>query len=73
MRVKNPELKRQFKTPLVPLVPILGIVVCGAMVFGLGWPNWARLGVWMLIGVIIYFVYGIKNSKLNNPNKKDKE
>ncbi|MBL0328575.1 MAG: amino acid permease [Bacteroidetes bacterium] len=72
MRVKNPELKRQFKTPLVPLVPILGIVVCGAMIFGLGWPNWARLGVWMLIGVVIYFGYGIKNSKLNNPDK-DKE
>ncbi|HEX8517033.1 MAG TPA: amino acid permease [Bacteroidia bacterium] len=72
MRVKNPELKRQFKTPLVPLVPILGIVVCGAMIFGLGWPNWARLGVWMLIGVAFYFIYGIKNSKLNNPGK-DKE
>lgn len=69
MRVKNPELPRQFKTPLVPLVPILGIIVCGAMIFGLGWPNWARLGVWMVVGVIIYFGYGIKNSRLNNPNK----
>lgn len=69
MRVKHPDLKREFKTPLVPLVPILGIIVCGAMVFGLGWPNWMRLGIWMLIGVIIYFTYGIKNSKLNNPDK----
>lgn len=70
MRVKNPELKRQFKTPLVPLVPILGIIVCGAMIFGLGWPNWMRLGIWMIIGFIIYFAYGIKNSRLNNPHKK---
>ncbi|MGQ0827024.1 MAG: amino acid permease [Bacteroidota bacterium] len=69
MRVKNPELQRQFKTPLVPLVPILGIIVCGAMILGLGWPNWMRLGIWMIIGVVIYFVYGIKNSKLNNPDK----
>lgn len=69
MRVKSPEVPRQFKTPLVPLVPILGIIVCSAMIFGLGWPNWARLGVWMILGLIIYFVYGIKNSKLNNPNK----
>jgi basic amino acid/polyamine antiporter, APA family len=69
MRVKNPELKRQFKTPLVPLVPILGIIVCGAMIFGLGWPNWMRLGIWMIIGFIIYFAYGIKNSRLNNPDK----
>lgn len=69
MRVRHPEVQRQFKTPLVPLVPILGIVVCGAMIFGLGWANWARLGVWMAFGMIIYFAYGIKNSKLNNPDK----
>ncbi|MEI6749418.1 MAG: amino acid permease [Bacteroidales bacterium] len=69
MRVKRPELQRQFKTPLVPLVPILGILVCGAMIFGLGWPNWARLGAWMVIGGIIYFGYGMRHSKLNNPKK----
>lgn len=69
MRVKNPEIKRQFKTPLVPLVPILGMIVCAAMIFGLGWPNWLRLGIWMVLGLIIYFVYSIKHSKLNNPGK----
>jgi APA family basic amino acid/polyamine antiporter len=69
MRVKNPEAKRQFKTPLVPLVPILGMVVCAAMIFGLGWPNWLRLGIWMVLGFIIYFAYGVKHSKLNNPDK----
>ncbi len=65
MRVKNPEIPRQFKTPLVPLVPILGIVVCGAMIFGLGWTNWARLLGWLAIGFVIYFGYSAKNSKLN--------
>ena len=65
MRVNNPEIPRQFKTPLVPLVPILGIAVCSAMIFGLGWTNWARLGVWLAIGLVIYFTYSIKNSKLN--------
>lgn len=70
MRVKNPNIQRQFKTPLVPLVPILGIVVCGAMIFGLGWPNWMRLGIWMAIGVVFYFVYSVRNSKLNNPDKE---
>src|SRR4029078_11343168 len=64
MRVKNPEIPRQFKTPLVPLVPILGIIVCGAMVFGLGWTNWARLIGWLLIGFIIYFGYSRYHSKL---------
>jgi len=66
MRVKNPEIPRQFRTPLVPLVPILGIVVCGAMIFGLGWINWARLFGWLIIGLVIYFGYSIKHSKLNN-------
>ncbi len=64
MRIKNPEIPRQFKTPLVPLVPILGIIVCGAMIAGLGWTNWLRLGVWLLIGLIIYFGYSRKHSKL---------
>lgn len=65
LRIKRPELPRQFKTPLVPLVPILGIIVCGAMIYGLGWTNWLRLGVWLIVGFIIYFGYSIKKSKLN--------
>jgi len=65
MRRKNPELVRGFRTPLVPLVPILGIIVCGAMIFGLGWPNWMRLLIWLAIGFVIYFGYSIRNSKLN--------
>jgi len=72
LRKTDPDIKRQFKTPLVPLVPILGIVVCGAMIFGLGWTNWARLIVWLLIGFVIYFGYSAKNSKLRNPDKNIK-
>ena len=60
----SPKLPRQFRTPLVPLVPILGIIVCAAMIFGLGWTNWLRLGVWLAIGLVIYFAYGRKHSKL---------
>lgn len=66
LRVRHPEIPRQFKTPLVPIVPILGMVVCGAMIYGLGWTNWARLIVWLLIGFVIYFGYSIKNSKLKD-------
>lgn len=65
MRKSDPDAERPFKTPLVPLVPILGIIVCGAMIFGLGWANWVRLFVWLIIGFVIYFSYGVKNSKLN--------
>ena len=63
LRKTHPEIKREFKTPLVPLIPILGILVCGAMIYGLGWPNWIRLLIWMAIGLVIYFLYGKKNSK----------
>jgi len=66
LRKTNPEAKREFKTPLVPLVPILGIIVCGSMIFGLGWPNWSRLIVWLIIGFIIYFGYSAKKSRLRN-------
>ena len=64
LRKTNPELKREFKTPWVPFVPILGILVCGAMIFGLGWTNWLRLIVWLAIGFVIYFAYSRKHSKL---------
>jgi basic amino acid/polyamine antiporter, APA family len=64
LRVREPNLPRQFKTPLVPLVPILGMVVCGAMIFGLGWANWLRLGIWLALGLIIYFAYGRRHSRL---------
>jgi len=64
MRKTNPDLPRPFRTPLVPLVPILGIVVCLAMMFGLGWSNWLRLIVWLGIGLVIYFGYGRRHSHL---------
>ena len=67
LRKKHPNLKREFKTPWVPYVPVLGMIVCGAMIYGLGWTNWSRLLLWLLIGVIIYFAYGRKHSKLRNP------
>jgi len=70
LRVRDPNAPRQFKTPLVPLVPILGIIVNAAMIFGLGWPNWTRLGVWLVIGLAIYFGYSRHHSHLHKPPKK---
>lgn len=66
MRKKMPELPRAFKTPMVPLVPILGIGVCLFMMVFLPMDTWIRLIVWMLIGMDIYLVYGAKHSKLGN-------
>ena len=64
MRVKRPELPRAFKVAAVPLVSTLGILVCSAMIYGLGWTNWLRLAVWLAIGLVFYFGYGRAHSKL---------
>lgn len=69
LRKTDPDHPREFKTPFVPYVPVLGILVCGAMIFGLGWTNWLRLGGWLLIGFVIYFLYSKNHSKLRNPGK----
>ena len=70
MRVKRPEIPRAFTVPALPLVAILGILVCGAMIYGLGWTNWLRLGVWLAIGLVFYFGYGMKHSRLqSHPNE----
>ena len=64
LRVKRPELPRAFRVPWVPVVSTLGIVVCGAMVYGLGRDTWIRLIVWLAIGLVIYFGYSRKHSKI---------
>lgn len=66
MRRKMPELPRSFKTPMVPLVPILGIFTCLFMMVFLPMDTWIRLLVWMLLGMDIYLAYGAKHSQLGN-------
>jgi len=60
LRVKRPEIKRAFKTPFVPLVPILGASICFLQMISLPWETWLRLIIWMAIGFLIYFLFGIK-------------
>jgi basic amino acid/polyamine antiporter, APA family len=64
LRVKNPELPRPFKTPLVPLVPILGILISFAMMAALPGDTWLRLLIWLVIGLFLYFFYGRHNSRV---------
>jgi APA family basic amino acid/polyamine antiporter len=65
MRNRRPDLQRGFTVPALPVVATLGVITCGAMILGLGWTNWLRLGIWLVIGLVLYFSYGIKHSKLN--------
>jgi len=67
IRVRSPELERGFRVPAVPVVSALGIIVCGAMIYGLGWTNWMRLIVWLAIGLVFYFSYGKSHSRINAP------
>ena len=64
LRVKEPNRERPFKTPMVPLVPILGILVCFAMMAFLPLDTWLRLIIWMAIGIVLYFSYGRHHSVL---------
>jgi APA family basic amino acid/polyamine antiporter len=67
LRSKQPDLHRPFRTPWVPVVPILGILICGYMMYGLPVDTWLRLAIWMALGLAIYFLYGRSHSKLNRP------
>lgn len=69
LRYKRPELHRPFKTPLFPLVPILGVLSSLGVMATLPRDTWVRLILWMAIGIIIYFAYGRYHSKINNIEK----
>ena len=64
LRKTRPDLHRPFRTPLVPLVPILGVICCLGLMATLPMDTWLRLLVWLLIGFVIYFGYSRKNSVL---------
>jgi APA family basic amino acid/polyamine antiporter len=64
MRYTRPDVPRPFRTPLMPFVPIFGIAANLTLMIALGWHNWARLVVWLLIGVAIYAGYGYHRSRL---------
>jgi basic amino acid/polyamine antiporter, APA family len=73
LRKTNPTLHRPFRTPWVPVIPILGIIVCTGLIYTLGPANWLRLLIWLIIGAFIYFGYGMKNSKLQKEAAKDRQ
>ncbi len=64
LRYRSPNLARPFRTPLVPVVPILGIIFCTGLMLGLPRDTWLRLIIWMAIGLVIYFAYSRSHSKL---------
>jgi APA family basic amino acid/polyamine antiporter len=64
LRQREPERRRAFRVPLSPLLPLLGVVACLYLMFGLPWVTWVRFGVWLIVGMIVYFFYGFRRSRL---------
>jgi APA family basic amino acid/polyamine antiporter len=64
LRWRSPEMERPFRTPLVPLVPIVGVGFSCWLIWGLPNITYLRFAAWLLIGLVVYFAYGIRNSRL---------
>lgn len=67
LRVKEPNIPRAFKTPLVPIVPLLGILICTGMIVALDAQTLKVAFSWMALGLVVYFAYSRRHSKLRNP------
>ena len=64
LRRREPNRPRAFKTPWVPVIPILGVIACVYLMLGLPWITWLRFALWLLVGMIVYFFYGFRRSRL---------
>jgi APA family basic amino acid/polyamine antiporter len=73
MRKTHPNAERPFRAPLVPLIPILGIITCLLLMFSLPEENWLRLFIWLAIGASIYVFYGRKHSVMRKILDKGKQ
>ncbi|MNN56957.1 putative amino acid permease YhdG [compost metagenome] len=65
LRRTHPDLKRGFKVPWVPFVPLLSAAACGYLMYNLGRETWIGFILWLMLGLLIYWLYGYKHSKLN--------
>jgi APA family basic amino acid/polyamine antiporter len=70
LRVRRPDLPRPFRTPWVPFVPIMGILLSTALMLGLNGVTWLRLIGWLIIGMVIYFTYSVKHSKVRSAQQE---
>src|SRR5215831_2423295 len=65
LRNREPERRRAFRVPWSPVLPLLGVVACLYLMFGLPWVTWVRFGLWLVVGMVVYFSYGFKRSRLS--------
>ena len=67
LRRTDPDRARPFRTPLVPWVPLCAILSCGYLMAQLPWVTWARFVIWLGVGLVFYYIYGFRHSRLNRP------
>jgi APA family basic amino acid/polyamine antiporter len=67
LRKTKPDMNRPFKTPMVPLIPILGMGFCAWLMYSLPMLTWIAFAIWMVIGLVIYFTYSRQHAVINNP------
>jgi APA family basic amino acid/polyamine antiporter len=64
LRVREPDRPRKFRVPFSPVTPVLGIVMCLVLMGGLPAVTWIRFGIWLAVGLVVYFLYGARRSRL---------
>jgi APA family basic amino acid/polyamine antiporter len=69
LRRTNPARHRPFRTPFVPFVPLMAVVMCSYLMFQLPWVTWVRFFAWLAIGLAVYFLYGVRHSVLREQNR----
>jgi APA family basic amino acid/polyamine antiporter len=70
LRRLEPDRERPFKTPWVPFVPLVAILACLGLMLGLPLLTWIRFGIWLLVGLAFYYLYGRKHSVLRRPDRE---
>jgi APA family basic amino acid/polyamine antiporter len=71
LRRTRPDLKRSFRVPGVPVLPILSVLACFYLMLNLPGETWLRFGIWMVVGIVVYFLYGRRNSRFNTPGGRE--
>lgn len=71
LRRTRPDLKRSFRVPAVPVLPILSVLACFYLMLNLPGETWIRFGVWMVVGVLFYFTYGRRHSRFATPGDRE--
>jgi APA family basic amino acid/polyamine antiporter len=64
LRKRDPDRPRAFRTPWVPVIPVLGVISCLYLMLGLPWITWIRFGLWLVVGLVVYYSYGFRRSGL---------